>query len=80
MSVLVCVCVRARMRACTGAHMTFEDLLCLQSFSLQHNRPINQGVNYSIYYSNRCLIGVGTTETKKIRKDKELNKAVMRML
>ena len=57
----VCVCVCAG----TGAHMTFEDLLCLQSFSLQHNRPINQGVNDSIYYSNRArLIWVRTTETK----------------
>lgn len=66
------MCVRVC--AGTGARMTFEDLLCLQSFSLQHNRPINQGVNDSIYYSNRaCLIRVRTTETKKKKKKKTRN-------
>lgn len=61
-----------RERACAGARMTFEDLLRLQSLSLQNNRPINQKVNDTIYYSNRaCLTELEKEEQRnKCRNDK----------
>lgn len=50
--------------------MTFEDLLCLQSLSLQNNRAINQKVHDTIYYSNRACL----TELEQREKEEQRNK------
>lgn len=47
--------VRAGVCYYMGAGMTFEDLLCLQVFSLQQTRPINQEDRYAFQNSNSVL-------------------------
>lgn len=48
--ILACVCT------CARVYLTFEGLLCLQSFYFLHNRPINQKVNDNLSQEQKLTV------------------------